>query len=138
MLKRVAFLFGACFAVGCLPPAAVRHLSPTAEAGPLLAQALAVWAKAGADTSGVYVGPGGAPVTVEDVEPGGSRGQTLHDGEGGVYWMRVWRDAPARTWTHEVGHVLGAPDLSAEAGASVMVSGGTGELPSWTDLGALD
>jgi hypothetical protein len=137
-VKAWALALALAGAGGCLPPAAVRHLSPTAEAGPLLAQALAVWAEAGADTSGVYIGPGGAPVTVEDEPPGGNRGATLVDDEGGVYWVRVWRDAPARTWTHEVGHALGAPDVSAEAGASVMVSGGTGELPNDVDLGALD
>lgn len=103
---------------GCAP--GTPWLSPTPEAAPHLDAAVAAWVAAGVDPGAVYIGPGGAPVTVTDGEPEpGARGVTTVAWDGTITRVRIQRGAPARTWTHEVGHVLGAGH-----GGCVMVSGG--------------
>jgi uncharacterized protein with LGFP repeats len=117
----LAVALSLAMATGCAP-VGVPWLTPTPEAGPYLADAVAAWTAAGVDAGAVYVGPGGAVVSMHDELPRGVRGLTRTAWDGRVEWVRVRRDAPARTWAHEVGHVLGADD-SAPEGTCVMVPG---------------
>jgi hypothetical protein len=122
-LKALAAALALAGAAACSPN--VAWLTPSEEAAPWLDAALDAWAEAGVPVDDiVYVGPGGGAVHFTDGEPrAGARGLTKRSWDGDISFIRVQRGAPARTWTHELGHVLGADnEAHTSAGACVMAA----------------
>ena len=108
--------------VGCSPVDGPVCLTPTPDAAPYVADAVAAWETAGVPSGWLGIGPGGIPVSID---PGlAGRGATLVSAWGDVAWVHMHPAAPLRSWVHELGHVMGAPE-GDPATACVMVSGGT-------------
>jgi hypothetical protein len=119
------------WATGCAP-VGVPWLTPTPEAAPHLRAAIDAWTVAGVDATAVYVGPGGAPVTVTDGPPRpGKAGTTSISWDGRIEWVRVDRAAPPRVWVHEVGHVLAG---TSDHGGCVMAPTPACDAPTAEDM----